>query len=733
MFNISFANSINKDITLQLSWFDQFQFAGYYIAKEKGFYKESGLNVNIKPFEFGIDIPNAVSSEKYDFAIGRETLILDKSNNKKIVALYSLFQASPLILISTKESGINTITDFKNKKIMTTIHDLSEVSLKSMILSKSINTKNLTFIKHTHNIDDLIQKKVDIISAYSSKAPYYLQQKGIEYNTFVPRDYGFDMYSDFLYTNESNINNNLEQVLKFKEASLKGWEYAYSNIEETVDLILSKYNTQKLTKDELLFEAKILKELSYYKTQTLGNIDINKLQRIYDLYSVMGLVKNKVEIKDFVLLDKNFNIFLKNIWSNLSKYIELPYIYFFIILFMILVFLIINEHLKLLKKEKQLLIKNNELIKSKKKLDEVFEASGEGIWDWNIKTNHVEHNHTWYDILGLDHIKDTAKDFTTLIHPEDREDVLKEINNIINNNSTNYQSEHRLLKKNGEIIWILNKGRIVEWDKEGKALRMAGSFSNITQRKESEQILLEQHKKLLKSEKLATLGEMIGNIAHQWRQPLSTISTAATGMQIQKEFDLLDDDTFNKSCDAINNNAQYLSKTIDDFRNFIKGDSKSIHFNLKNNTDSFLKLVDSTIHDSHINIILHLIEDKNIHGFPNELIQCFINIFNNAKDALVSNNKEDNRYIFISQEIINNNVIIKFKDNAMGIPNNIIDKIFHPYFTTKHQSQGTGLGLHMTYNFIVDVMDGTIEANNVEFEHNGQKCIGAEFTITLPI
>ncbi len=243
----------------------------------------------------------------------------------------------------------------------------------------------------------------------------------------------------------------------------------------------------------------------------------------------------------------------------------------------------------------------------------------------------------------------------------------------------------------------------------------------------------EKDKLIFKSEKLVSMGQMIGNIAHQWRQPLSVISTAASGMQLQKEHDILSDAEFYKMCDAINDNAQYLSKTIDDFTNFIKGDSKSSKFNLRNETDAFLKLVDSTIKNNHLDVVLDLTEDINIQGYPNELIQCFINIFNNAKDALVENNKEGNRYIFISQETIDNNVVIKFKDNAGGIPEDIINKIFEPYFTTKHQSQGTGLGLHMTYNLIVDGMNGTVEANNVEFEYESEKYTGAEFKITLPL
>ncbi len=362
-----------KSVTLQLSWFNQFQFAGYFIAKEKGFYKDEGLDVNIKPFEFGLNIPQGVSDGIYDFAVGRETLILEKSDNKNIVTLYALFQYSPLILISTKESNINNITDFNGKRIMTTIDDASEVSLKSMIISHKVQLKNLKFINHTHNINDLIDKKTDVISAYTSKAPYFLQKMGVEYNTFSPSDYGFDMYSDFLYTSKKKLKNQKELVEKFRNASLKGWEYAYSNIEETVDLILRKYNTENLTREELIFEGYELKKLSYNGVDTLGNIDLNKLQRIYDLYNVMGLVKNNIDIKDFVYIDNSLINHLKNEFKRLSKYKEFPYLYLFIGLFSLLIIVIMYKNIVLYKVTHQL--KNNEekLLEMNKELKEFSE------------------------------------------------------------------------------------------------------------------------------------------------------------------------------------------------------------------------------------------------------------------------------------------------------------------------------------------------------------------------
>ena len=241
-------------------------------------------------------------------------------------------------------------------------------------------------------------------------------------------------------------------------------------------------------------------------------------------------------------------------------------------------------------------------------------------------------------------------------------------------------------------------------------------------------------KKLESQTKLASMGEMIGNIAHQWRQPLSVISTVATGMKIKKEYGILEDKEFNNGCEHINENAQYLSQTIDDFRNFISGESKHAKFDLKNDTENFLHLVDSTIQKYKIQLVLDLEENVKVQGYPNELIQCFMNIFNNARDALIENNvSEEERYIFITQRIKNDTVIIRFKDNANGIPENIIKKIFDPYFTTKHQSKGTGLGLNMTYNFIVNRMDGTVNVENVQYEFNNKNYEGAEFKIVLPL
>jgi len=249
---------------------------------------------------------------------------------------------------------------------------------------------------------------------------------------------------------------------------------------------------------------------------------------------------------------------------------------------------------------------------------------------------------------------------------------------------------------------------------------------------ESVSKLREKDNLILNQTKMAALGEMIGNIAHQWRQPLSVISTSASGMSLQIDMGILNDEMAKDYCEHINQNAQYLSKTIDDFRNFIKGDSKKEEFNLKEVIDSFKNLIESSIKKYGINLIVDISDNITISNLRNELNQCLINLFNNSKDAMVENEIEE-KFVKISAFIEDEKLVILFNDNGGGIDENIINKIFEPYFTTKHQSIGTGLGLNMTYRLITEGMGGSIVVENGNIEYKNRSYFGARFKITLPI
>jgi len=252
------------------------------------------------------------------------------------------------------------------------------------------------------------------------------------------------------------------------------------------------------------------------------------------------------------------------------------------------------------------------------------------------------------------------------------------------------------------------------------------TFIDITEQKKKDELLFDQSKH-------ASMGEMIANIAHQWRQPLSIISTAATGMLMQKQLGFLDDEKFEMACNQINENSQYLSKTINDFRDFLKGESKIEPFNIKDAIESFLHLTEPVAKDNNIHIVTTLKDDFIIHGSQNELLQCFINIFNNSKDAFISHDEIEPKNFFINVSKADNTIELIFKDNAGGIDPAILTKIFDPYFTTKHQSQGTGLGLSMTYKLITSQMDGRVTAENETYIYEGKECKGAKFIIAFKI
>ena len=233
--------------------------------------------------------------------------------------------------------------------------------------------------------------------------------------------------------------------------------------------------------------------------------------------------------------------------------------------------------------------------------------------------------------------------------------------------------------------------------------------------------------------KMAAMGEMIGNIAHQWRQPLSTITTASSGMVLQKEMGVLSDEFFFEASHKINKSAQYLSKTIDDFRNFFSPNREKTTFLLKETITTTLDLVSAQFDEKEINIIKNL-DNFELYTYENELIQSLINILNNSRDELIKLADLEDKYIFIDiYKDYKNKVNIVIKDNAGGIKKEYIEKIFEPYFTTKHKSQGTGIGLYMTEEIITKHLKGKIFVENKEFTYKNKDYVGAQFTIILDL
>ena len=1104
-----------KKVTLQLEWKHQFEFAGFYAAIEKGYYKDIGLEVEIKEFQEGINITQEVLSGNATFGISSSSLILEKLNKKPVVLVASYFKQNALALVTKPE--IKTPADLKNKKIMAVNRELEHTSLGVMLKDFGIKKDDYSLMPHDFKIDKFVNGEVDAMSVFITSQPYELDKLGIKYNILNPANFGIYSYDVELFTSQNVINSDLQKVENFVNATNKGWEYAFKNKEEIVDLIYNKYSQRK-SKESLLFEANQTEKIFKTNVFKIGAITPELIKLNADMYINLGLVdknydlnsmlldyyineKNKIEKlltkeeKDFLRKNPiikvhneldwppfNFNLngkatgysidymnliaskiglnieyvhgytwdnFLQmikenkiDVMLNISKTPErekylaftLPYTKSIDTIFTRknennlkklndlngktlavikgfyeeellkeyypkIKLLFVHDSLEGLKKvafgeadgfsdnfavanyfiENNLITnikpafeikddrfsldmhlatnKNNPILKNilekgqnevstkemfelrskwinsthiENKTDEIFLTSEEenylnkkeiitmcvdpdwepfekldknnehigisadiiklissklGIqikviptksWEESVEfskakkcdvmsfLNQTPQRKKWLNftntlftdpnvIIGRNDseiIKDLSKvkasiaipketamyerfqkDFPNLIivpvnsedeafrfveqkkadltvrsmiisaytikekgffnlkilnQPKNYENYLKmgvvkdepilvdilnkaintitkdDIQNIVNKwVSIKYEQvedytylwlaislflivlifflyRQYLLKHNNNFLQNeilkrthqLEKSNLILKEKKDELDKLNLSLE-IKIKDEVEKNKLFQEK-LFKADKLASMGEMMSNIAHQWRQPLSMISTVATGTKIQKEFGTLKDEELINNMELINKNAQYLSETINDFRNFIKGDRKIKTYDLSSTINNFLHIVDSTVKKDNLTIILDLEENIKINGYPNELIQCLINIFNNSKDAM-EEIKQENPLIFISTYAQNNTIIIAIKDNAGGIPENIISKIYDPYFTTKHKSQGTGLGLHMTYKLIDEGMHGKIEAHNVEFEYEKELYKGAEFVITLNI
>ena len=234
----------------------------------------------------------------------------------------------------------------------------------------------------------------------------------------------------------------------------------------------------------------------------------------------------------------------------------------------------------------------------------------------------------------------------------------------------------------------------------------------------------------IQQSRMASMGEMLENIAHQWRQPLSTISVAASGIEIKKELNILNDEDLSDSLRHIKNATQYLSNTIDDFRNFFVKDKIPSNINIRNTLNKTIDLISSTLAKEEITLIRN-IQNINFTSYENELIQVLMNIFINAKDALA--NRKSEKLIIVVIKQIEDNLVIKIKDNAGGVDSSIIDKIFEPYFTTKHQFNGTGIGLYMSKLIVEKHLIGEISVKNIDFIFNSKTYRGALFELVLPL
>lgn len=387
---------------------------------------------------------------------------------------------------------------------------------------------------------------------------------------------------------------------------------------------------------------------------------------------------------------------------------------------------------------------------AKESLSEAQKIAHIGYWEFDIIKNSLYWSDETYRIFGLNpqEFAATYEALFEYIHPEDRNAVDKAYKHSIETKSS-YQIIHRIIRPSGELRHVEERCSH-EFDNKNNFVRSIGTVHDITELKQMEEKLrvlnislekkvqeeLDKRRKneqlLIQQSKLAAMGEMIGAIAHQWRQPLNNLGFIVQDIEDAYEYGELDSSYIKNSVQLSMEQVQFMSRTIDDFRNFFRPSEGRVTFNAVNAIKEVIRLISPQIEHNFITIELdcYSCESLSFMGYHTEFMQVIVNLINNAKDAILERKKQNlainyNGEILISTYEKADTINISIADNGGGIPETIIDRIFEPYFTTKEEGKGTGIGLYMSKVIIENNMNGKIYVENVDD--------GAMFNITLPL
>ena len=700
-----------------------------------------------------------------------------------------------------------------------------------MLTSKGVDLDDINILPHSFDVNDLINKKTDLMLAYTTNEPFLLKEKGYKTKIFNPKDYGFDFYEELIFTRSELVNKDPKLVSDFYQATIKGWEYAFNNINEVAKLIYEKYNPQNKSLESLIFEANEMKKLVYDEKGRIGTITPERINLIINTYKVMGLLDKDIKFNELVYSNHLNNLNLTNseliylkqkkkiklcidpMWMPFESFKKGKHIG------------ITADYFKLL--EKKLAIPIEPIVtkswSESLKLGQNRECDAfslvmstpkrEKYLDFTKPYLHIplviatDINQPFID--KLEQVKDKRLaivkgyaygEILKIKYPTinfiEVENITEGLEKVLNGNAFGFigtiatvgfhiqkdyigqlkitaklndtwnlgigtRNDEPLLNSifskaidsinDNELQKILNKWISVNFNKEFdyRILYILIIFSFLSflfyrqyllkrlNNELNKKVALEiqkneeKNKILIKQSRMASMGEMLENIAHQWRQPLSVISVAASGLELKKELNTLSDEEFKEAILHIKNSTQYLSDTIDDFRTYFNENKEKKSINIHNMINKCIDLLGSKIINYNIVFIKNIDKNLEIISLENELIQSIMNILINAKDALLL--KEKDKYILINVFKDKDNLVIEIIDSANGIKKEILDKIFEPYFTTKHQYKGTGIGLYMTKQLIENHLKGSIKATNESFTFENKQLYGAKFTLEIPI
>lgn len=334
-----------------------------------------------------------------------------------------------------------------------------------------------------------------------------------------------------------------------------------------------------------------------------------------------------------------------------------------------------------------------------------------GSWKLDIDANRLTWSDETYNIFELPKKSEIAtyENFLKAIHPDDLERVNAAYFNSLETKQP-YSIKHRVVTPDGRVKYVKEQCETT-FDADGTALISVGTIQDITSEHLANEELRHKDELLFQQSRMAQMGEMISMIAHQWRQPLNAISLTTASLALKAKLGQFDPHYFDSRLERVSDYVQHLSSTIEDFRNFFKPEKAKRATNFSEIVEKTMGIVHSELESRNITVATSCNCTNTLYTYANELLQVTLNLIKNAEDVLVENAVEEPT-ITIRCYGDENGAVLEVHDNGGGVDESLLEKIFDPYFTTKEEHNGTGLGLYMSKIIVEEHCGGRLSVSN---------------------
>ena len=680
-------------VTLQLKWHHQFQFAGYYAAQDQGYYREAGLEVRILEAQPNIDVIQEVVQGRAQYGVGSSALVLSRQKGDPVVVLATVFQHSPFIIMTKAGDHINSVQDLVGRRLMLEKH---ADELIAYLRKEGVPEREVTLLPHTFNPKDLIDGKVDAMSAYVTDEPYFLKHAHQEAMEFSPRMGGIDFYGDNLFTSEAELRANPARVKAFREASMKGWKYAMQHQEEIISLIMARYGPGR-GHDYLAFEAQKMVPLLQPVLVEMGYMYPGRWQHIVDTYVELGLLPKDFKLEGF-LYDPESNA--RQDYRRLTRALAALLALGLVLGGAALVFFRLNLKLKKEIASREAAEEAIRLAHAKTerylRVAEVMLVALEG--DGRITML----NRKGHAVLGYEDGELAGRNwFDTCLPPEVRAAVKEDYLQILAGPPGTVKiNENLVVRKDGAR-------RLVVWhdspltDAQGRVTGMLSSGEDITlrRREEAEKAALEIQ--LQQSQRMESIGSLAGGVAHDMNNVLGAI----LGMASAHFEGLPEASPARQAMGTIIRAAERGGKMVKGLLSFARmSTSHDEEVDLNALLQEEIHLLERTTL-AKVQLDIALAPDlQPIRGDAGALNHAFMNICINAVDAM----PEPGTLAIRTRNVESGQVEVQVRDTGQGMTREVLARALNPFFTTKPQGKGTGLGLSMVYS-TVQAHGGTLE------------------------